>query len=241
IFYVTDNGQRDHFDMVFAGAVALGYAKPEQLTHVPFGLVQNEQKKRFKTRSGDVIRLQDLLDEGYQRAYAIGQERGVPDCENFAKVVGYGAIKYADLSLYRLMDYVFNWDSMLAFQGNTVVYLLYTVVRCRSIIRKAAVQNIEPVVAIETLAYDYHVSEKELILHLAQYDHMIAKVLDQSAPHYACDYLYDLSAKFNHFFRDCPILKSEVHAAVRLSMVQCVDRTMTHVLKLLGIETVDEM
>jgi len=243
VFYVTDNGQKDHFAMIFSAAYAMALSSPGQLIHVPFGVVQNAERKRYKTRSGGVVPLQDLLDEAYERALAVAVERSIPEQHNFAKIVGFGAIKYADLSTYRLMDYVFDVDKMLSFEGNTIVYILYSLVRAKSLLKKAGTpfDSIDPLhLAQFSLNYSYTMTEKRLILQLLKFEQIFKDVLDQSAPHFFCDYLYELSVRFNHFFRDCPVLNNE-STAQRLLLVFCVATEMTSVLHLLGIQTLDEM
>ncbi len=243
IFYVTDNGQRDHFAMVFSAAIAMSLATSEQLIHVPFGVVQNPEKKRYKTRSGSVIRLQELLDEAYERAFDLAVHRPISDKERFASVVGFGAIKYADLSSFRLMDYVFDFDKMLAFDGNTVVYLLYCLVRTKSILKKAEGQLAPEKTDYSgqfSLDYTYTITEKRLVLQLVKLEQVVKDVLNQSAPHFLCDYLYELCVRFNHFFRDCPVLNHE-HSKQRLILVNLVAQAITSTLHLLGINTLDEM
>jgi arginyl-tRNA synthetase len=236
IYYVTDNGQRDHFSMIFAAAEKVGYASKDQLIHVPFGIVQDEFKKRFKTRSGGVIKLQDLLDEAYQRAHSIATERHLSNPDHFAKVVGYGALKYADLSSNRIMDYVFDFDRMLAFEGNTIVYLLYSYVRASSILKKADHDENKFIYPQGSL----NPSERRLLIQCLLYPHTVSSVLKYANPHLLCEYLYELATRFNHFFRDCPVLNAEEKSS-RLSYVILFKSVLKQGLSLLGLNTIDEM
>lgn len=237
IFYVTDHGQKDHFAMIFQAGQQAGYARLEQLMHVPFGLVQNEEGKRYKTRSGSVVRLQELLDEAYSRALSIAQERGLSEPEQFAKTVGFGAIKYADLSTNRIMNYIFDFDKMLAFEGNTVVYLLYVFVRTASLLRKA--QSIPEFTQLDSSAA-MHDSEQKLVFMINQFTQTIENVARDAHPHYLTDYLYQLCSQFNQFFRDCPVLNNE-HTTQRLIYVRATSIILKKGLEILGIGTVNEM
>lgn len=237
ILYVTDHGQKDHFAMIFQAGKQAGYAHLEQLMHVPFGLVQNEEGKRYKTRSGSVVRLQELLDEAYQRSYAIAQERGLSEPENFAKVVGFGAIKYADLSTNRIMNYIFDFDKMLAFDGNTVVYLLYVYVRTFSLMRKAS--EVLPVKALD-IERTLNAAEQRLVFQLNQFSQTIESAVRDANPHYLTDYLYQLCSQFNQFFRDCQVLNHEA-SAQRLIYVSATAQVLKKGLEILGIGTINEM
>ncbi len=238
IFYVTDSGQKDHFSMVFQAAKKLNYIQQQELYHVPFGVVQNPEGKRYKTRSGGVIRLQDLLDESYERAYAIAEDRGYTgNKEIFAKTVGIGALKYADLSTHRTMDYIFDFDRMLSFEGNTVVYILYSFVRTQSLLKKSGKSQFVFHVFGET---QLEKSEKDLLLALDRFDDVLSCILKESTPHPLCDYLYQLSGAFHAFFRDCPVL-NHVHSDRRLTIVYTVNKYLKKGLGLLGIGVLDEM
>lgn len=237
IFYVTDHGQKDHFAMLFQAGKEAGYAELDQLIHVPFGLVQNEEGKRYKTRSGSVVRLQELLDEAYSRSCAIAQQRGLPLPEDFARVVGYGAIKYADLSTNRIMNYIFDFDKMLAFEGNTIVYLLYVFVRTCSLLRKA--EKIPDISMLDTQRF-LEDSEQKLVFALTHFSKTIENVARDAHPHYLTDYLYQLCSQFNQFFRDCPILNHDAREQ-RLVYVLCTQQVLKKGLEILGIGTINEM
>ena len=242
IYYVTDNGQREHFAMFFEAARLVGYAESGQLVHVPFGVVQDEFKKRFKTRSGGVIKLQDLLDEAYERAYEIAKSRELNHPEEFAKIIGYGALKYADLSSNRIMDYVFDFDRMLSFEGNTVVYLMYSFVRACSILSKAEISLDNYKLNINDLSLNITLqpTERSLLKHCLLFPLTIESVLKNETPHVLCEYLYDLAVKFNHFFRDCPVLNAQ-EKAHRLAYVFLTANVLKQGLSLLGIKTINEM
>jgi arginyl-tRNA synthetase len=236
VYYVTDNGQREHFAMIFAAAEKVGYAAHEQLIHVPFGVVQDAAKKRFKTRSGGVVKLQDLLDEAYQRAYALAIERSLSDPATFAKVVGYGALKYADLSSNRIMDYVFDFDRMLSFDGNTIVYLLYSFVRAESILKKAEEHPKTFIMPRTSLVP----AERRLLMQCLLYQHTLHAVLKHSNPHLLCEYLYELATRFHCFFRDCPVLTAPEKNS-RLGYVLLMQNVLKKGLSLLGLDTLNEM
>jgi arginyl-tRNA synthetase len=237
IFYVTDQGQKDHFAMIFKAAEKAGYAQSVQLMHVPFGLVQNDEGKRYKTRSGSIVRLQQLLDEAYARALSLAEDRCVADKENFAKVVGFGAIKYADLSTNRLMNYVFDFDKMLGFDGNTVVYLLYVFVRTASLLRKA---QAAPVIEKLNVNKPLEESEQRLVFHLTQFSRTLHLMARDACPHYLTDYLYQLCSYFNQFFRDCVVLNHQ-DTEQRLIYVAVTAQILKKGLDILGIGTINEM
>jgi arginyl-tRNA synthetase len=249
IIYVTDAGQANHFTQVWQVARRAGWI-PEniELVHVPFGLVQGEDGKKFKTRSGDTVRLIDLLDEAVARARADLetrlQEEGRQETEAFkahvAEVVGISAVKYADLSQNRTSNYIFSYDKMLSLQGNTAPYLLYAYVRVQGISRKGNV-NFE---SLETDAAVVLEEEAELTLakELLQFDTVLSTIEAELFPNRLCEYLYELSKKFNQFYDRCPILQAEEpQRTSRLILADLTARTLKLGLSLLGIQVLERM
>ena len=242
LVYVTDARQRQHFQMVFAAARAAGWAAADtRLDHVVFGSVLGADGKPFKTRSGDTVRLATLLDEAEQRAGAIvaakDPELSTDDRARVAHAVGIGAIKYADLASDRVKDYVFEWDRMLAMDGNTAPYLQYAYARIRSIFRKAE-QAEAPVVPVCFA----DPAERALALCLLRFDAVVDTVVDTLAPHHLCGYLYEVATAFSTFYRACPILAAppELRGS-RLVLCELTARTLAIGLGLLGIETLERM
>jgi arginyl-tRNA synthetase len=249
IIYVTDAGQANHFTQVFQVAKRAGWL-PErvELVHVPFGLVLGEDGKKLKTRSGETVRLRDLLDEAITRAHADLESRlkeeGRQETEEFithvAQVVGISAVKYADLSQNRNSNYIFSFDKMLSLQGNTAPYMLYAYVRIQGISRKG---NID----FGNLGSEAKVllrEETELVLgkHLLQLSEVLRNVEEDLLPNRLCDYLYELSKKFNQFYDQCPVLSSEESLRTsRLVLCDVTARTLQLGLSLLGIRVLERM
>ncbi|MFM6422076.1 arginine--tRNA ligase, partial [Planktothrix sp.] len=216
IIYVTDAGQSNHFMQVWQVAKRAGWI-PEnvELVHVPFGVVKGEDGKKLKTRSGETVRLRELLDEAINHAQTDletrlkAEERTETEAfiHQVAKVVGLSAVKYADLSQNRTSDYIFSFDKMLSLQGNTAPYLLYAYVRIQGISRKG---NID----WQQLGTDIKIvleAEAESILakHLLQLQDVLAEVAHDLFPNRLCQYLFELSQKFNQFYEQCSVMKAE--------------------------------
>jgi len=244
IIYVVDAGQSLHFQMVFAAAEKAGWLDPSkvQVDHVSFGLVLGADGKKFKTRSGDTEKLIDLLTEAVEKAREIVTQR-LPDApknevEHLAHVLGIGAVKYADLSSLRTKDYVFSYDRMLRFEGNTAVFLLYAYVRINGIKRKTQA-DIEQVMAHHAIALQ-HPSEVSLGLHLRRFPEILEIMARDLLPNRLTDYLYELAEKFNAFFRDCRVEGSPEEAS-RLILCELTARVLKQGLAILGLQTVDRM
>ena len=246
VVYVVGAPQRQHFDMLFAVVRKFGWA-PEnvRLDFVPFGQVLGEDGKIFRTRSGETVRLVDLIDEAESRAIAVCKDKN-PDltdeqADHVGKVVGLGALKYADLSSDRIKDYKFSWDRMLALEGNTAPYLINAYVRVHGIFRKGEVDFAgftSDHVQVE------HPNEKALVLKLMQFGPTVAAVSDSLEPHRLCNYLYELASAFHKFFEQCPVLRSDVPDDVRqgrLALCKLVALTLKQGLDLLGIGVVERM
>ena len=244
IIYVTDAGQATHFAMLFDCAKAADFLDQRdiQLDHVPFGLVLGPDGKKFKTRSGDTVKLSDLLDTAVSKAHTLLKQRNEdwPDDEvqHAAEVLGISAIKYADLSSNRSSNYQFSFDNMLQFEGNTAAFLLYSYVRIQSIKRKVDtdIDALSQNTAIELA----HESERTLGLAINQFAEVLDKVADELLPNRLCDYLYQLAEQFNAFFRDCRIA-GDPQQNSRLLLAELCGRTLKTGLSLLGIDTLDRM
>jgi arginyl-tRNA synthetase len=249
IIYVTDSGQANHFAQVFAVARKANWIPEDvEIVHVPFGLVCGEDGKKLKTRSGDTVRLQDLLDEAIVRARKVLEEILVTEerqeteefIANVAHVVGLSAVKYADLSQNRASNYVFSYDKMLALKGNTALYMLYVCARVRGIARKGEIdfENLDAGAKVILQ------SDVELVLakHLLQFSEVINAVEGDLLPNRICQYLFELSQKFNQFFEQCPVLKSEEPLRTsRLVLCDLTARTLKLGLGLLGIQVLERM
>jgi len=249
IIYVTDAGQANHFAQVFQVARRAGWLTDDvEVIHVPFGLVQGEDGKKLKTRSGETVKLRDLLDESIARSRADLESRlkeeGREETEEFkahvAKVVGISAVKYADLSQNRTSNYIFSFDKMLALQGNTAPYMLYAYVRIQGISRKGDID-------FEQLGTDRKIllqEETELALgkHLLQLSEVLNEVERDLLPNRLCQYLFELSQKFNQFYDQCPVLKAdEPQRTSRLLLCDLTARTLKLGLSLLGISVLERM
>ncbi len=245
IIYVTDARQSQHFAMVFAALGKAGWADAAvRLNHVPFGTLLGHDRRPFKTRSGEVVKLTDLLDEAQQRAAAVIKQKD-PDMpaeqqQRIAAVVGIGAVKYADLSSDRIKDYVFDWDRMLALDGNTAPYLQNAYVRIRSIFRKG---EFEPASLGDAPLAIGHDQERVLALKLLQYPAVVTAVAETLEPHRLCTYLYDLAAAFHQFYEQCRVLTApdEPTRHSRLCLCHIAAQTLRGGLGLLGIDVVEQM
>ncbi|HOX03721.1 MAG TPA: arginine--tRNA ligase [Candidatus Paceibacterota bacterium] len=246
IVYVTDGRQQLHFRQLFAVFRRWHPESKVDLRHIWFGSILGEDGKPFKTRSGEVIKLADLLDEAEDRAYRVVSDKN-PGLSEAAKreigrVVGIGAIKYADLLPNRQSDYVFSWDKMLSLTGNTAPYLLYAYTRIRSIFRKME-EGPEAAAAAAGLRFDLGAAEESrLARHLLNFGFVLEQVAAECRPNYLCNYLYDLAGHFNRFFESCPVLQSEgVQRASRVALCGLTARVLREGLDALGLETTDQM
>ena len=247
LIYVTDARQKLHFEMFFACARRIGWAGPDvKLEHVPFGSVTDKTGKPFKTRAGENIKLKALLDEAEARAQKIVEEKN-PDLppeqkQKIAHTVGIGAVKYADLSNNLVSDYVFDWDKMLAMEGNTAPYLQYAYARVQSIFRKA---NLDP---NQLLVAEHPIDlttppELALAKLLLRYGEVIETVVRDLRPHLLTNYLFDLAQTFSTFYTNCPVLKAPTEPLKNSRLLLChhTAATLRHGLNLLGIQTIEQM
>jgi arginyl-tRNA synthetase len=255
MLYVVDARQALHFKTLFANATRWGYSNVE-FRHIAFGSILGKDKRPFKTRDGGTIELESLLDESkelglkrYEQSYNDRKEHGheVPELtdatkKEIAEAIGYGAVKYADLSGNRTSDYVFDYDKMLATEGNTATYMQYAYARCRSILRKGEVdetklRSVPPAVSLD------HPMERALALQLLRFPEALNAAATDYQPHLITQYLWDLAKSFSGFFEACPVLKAETESLKmsRLLLVNLVGRTIRQALDLLGIRTVERM
>lgn len=245
ILYFIDARQSLHMQQVFTLARKAKFVNDSiSLEHHAFGTMMGKDGKPFKTRSGGTVKLSDLLDEAIERAEKLVREKNVDltekEYQEIGRKVGIGAVKYADLSKTRTNDYIFNWDTMLSFEGNTAPYLQYAYTRIQSIFRKAntAPQEITGDIFIE------HDDEKTLAIKCLQFSDVIDQVSKDAFPHLLCTYLYELASLYMRFYESCPILKDGVSGSAKSSRLQLCGVT-AEVLKsgldLLGIEVMEKM
>ena len=243
IVYVVDDRQSPHFKKLFITFTRWkpDAAKSTNLVHVGFGKILGDDGKPFKTRSGDTVKLGDLLDEAEERAFKLVSEKSaeLPEAQRkeIARVIGLGAVKYADLLPNRQSDYIFSWDKMLAFNGNTAPYLQYAYARIQSIFRKTESRNLKAEIKLAAP------EELALAKHLLNFGITLEAVAEEYRPNYLCNYLYDLASHFSRFFENCPVLKADDAASrdSRLALCDLTARVLKQGLETLGIETVEQM
>lgn len=243
VLYVTDGRQQLHFRQLFAIWRRWQPASTMKLAHVWFGSILGDDGKPFKTRSGETVKLAGLLDEAEQRAFAVVTEKSpeLPEADRreVARIIGLGAVKYFDLQSNRQSDYIFSWDKMLSFQGNTAPYLQYSYVRCRAILRKAAETEVELSDAPVRLTEP---GELALAKKVAQFGEIVPTVLDDYRPNLLCNYLFELASTFHSFFEACPVLKAEEPTrSSRLLLCDTTARVLRQGLDLLGITAPEKM
>ena len=239
ILYVVDARQALHFRLVFAAARRAGWLTDEvEVEHVAFGTVLGQDGRPFKTRSGDTVRLMDLLDAAVERARAVVAEKADPAPVDVAEQAGIGAVKYADLSTSRTKDYVFDVDRMVSLTGNTGVYLQYAHTRIRSILRKAG----DVPVAVDPTV-PAHPAERALALALDGFGDTLADVGRTLEPHRLCGYLFALAKAFTDFYEACPVLSAATPAerGNRLALCHLTAGTLRQGLDLLGITAPERM
>jgi len=252
ILYVTDSRQQLHFKQLFTAIrrwldarTAVGKSQAPRLKHVFFGSILGPDRKPFQTRSGEPVRLADLLDEATSRALKVVREKN-PDLDEqqqfkAAQVLGMGALKYADLAQNRNLDYTFDWDKLLALQGNTAPYLIYAYVRICSIFKAGGAEN-SPRAGSAALFELMDPAELMLAKHLIQFSDAVHSVLQDYRPHLLTNYLYELAVRFSKFYETCPVLKAdEPSRSERLALCHLSARTLQRGLHLLGIETLEQM
>ena len=240
--YVVDVRQSLHFQQVFAVAKVSGLASSTiSLEHISYGTIMDKDGKPFRTRSGDTVKLADLLNESVRRALALVTEKNpklnASDMQHIAQKVGIAAVKYADLSKNRTSNYIFDWSSMLSFEGNTAPYLMYAYARIKSMLRKQEVVN--GAFRITSVSKP---EERELLLKNLQLAEVLHTVAVDCYPNHLCNYLYELAGCFMRFYENCPILKAETQEREsRLALCMLTAESLQQGLDLLGIETLEQM
>ncbi|KAB8307916.1 arginine--tRNA ligase [Erwinia endophytica] len=244
VLYYIDSRQHQHLQQAWAIVRKAGYVPDSvPLEHHAFGMMLGKDGKPFKTRAGGTIKLSDLLDEAVERATRLVSEKNpempADELQRLANIVGIGAVKYADLSKNRTTDYIFDWDNMLAFEGNTAPYMQYAYTRVLSVFRKAGID--EAAVTGKTVLSEER--ESALAVRLLQFEETITQVARDGTPHVMCAYLYDLAGLFSSFYEHCPILSAndETTKQSRLTLALLTARTLKQGLETLGIETVERM
>lgn len=241
--YFVDLRQALHFQQVFSLAKLAKFVNPSMsLEHTGFGTMNGEDGRPFKTRSGGVVKLVDLLDEANVRALELVRSKN-PDMDQdtlteIARVVGISAVKYADLSKNRTSDYIFSFEQMLSFEGNTAPYLLYAYTRVAGIFKRA-----EDIDLSQAKIVLEHEKEKDLGTKLAQFGEVLTRMTEKGLPHVLCGYLYELASEFSSFYEACPVLAAdtETQKQSRLLLSQLTAKTLKTGLSLLGIETLERM
>lgn len=245
VLYYIDSRQHQHLMQVWTIVRKAGYVPDSvPLEHHMFGMMLGKDGKPFKTRAGGTVKLSDLLDEALERARRLVAEKNpdmpADELEKLANAVGIGAVKYADLSKNRTTDYIFDWDNMLAFEGNTAPYMQYAYTRVLSVFRKADIDESVLAKTTVTLTED---REAQLAARLLQFEETLTVVARDGTPHVMCAYLYDLAGLFSGFYEHCPILSADSEAVrnSRLKLAQLTAKTLKLGLDTLGIETVERM
>ena len=241
LLYVVDTRQDLHFKQLFTTSRKAGWL-PENVSaeFIGFGTMMGEDGKPFKTRLGDTVKLVDLLDEAVERATKLVRDKNPElsdlDAVKIGETVGIGAVKYADLSKNRTSDYVFDWDNMLSFEGNTAPYLQYAYTRVQSVFKKVGDWNVQAALKLEQPL------EQQLAVELLKFEDVLQSVSETSFPHYLANYLYQLATLFSRFYEACPILKAEGDVRdSRLKLAQLTGETLKMGLDLLGIDVLDVM
>ncbi len=245
VLYFVDARQSLHFSLLFEVGRRAGLSGRATLEHHAFGLMLDTHGKPYRTRDGRTVKLADLLDEAESRAFQLVSEKN-PDMDieerrDIARVVGLGSVKYADLAKHRVNDYVFDWDRILSFEGNTAPYLLYACTRTKRILGKAA-DIWHPGDAAALADYQLNPTERELALHLARFPEALASVAATAEPHRLCSYLWQLSNRLMKFYESSPVLTSDGHTRMlRLLLCERTVHTLETGLQLLGLHTPERM
>ncbi len=244
MLYFVDQRQALHFQQMFSLAKRAGFVpEPTELEHMGFGTMNGPDGRPFKTRDGGTVKLIDLLDEAEERAYTLVKDKN-PQLDDqalrtIAHAVGIGAVKYADLSKNRSSDYIFNFEQMLSFEGNTAPYLLYAYTRVASVFRKAGLEMAQ-------VSGDFQLqedAEQALAARLVQFGEVLESVAEKGLPHLLCTYLYDVAGLFSTFYEHCPILSGDNEALKqsRLKLAALTARTLKQGMELLGLSPLERM
>ena len=241
----SDTRQSQHMQQAWLITRKAGYVPDSfSLEHKNFGMMLGKDGKPFKTRTGGTVKLADLLDEAIERATVLINEKNTnlsnDEKQAVIEAIGIGSVKYADLSKNRTTDYVFDWDNMLSFEGNTAPYMQYAYTRIRSIFNKTEINSTALLAAPLTIKDD---KERTLAIKLLQFEEAVQTVGKEGTPHVLCAYLYELAGIFSSFYEHCPILNAEDEAVKlsRLKLALLTEKTLKQGLTLLGIKTVEKM
>jgi arginyl-tRNA synthetase len=241
ISYVVDARQSGHFKQVFRVAKESGFVPADvKLEHIAFGTMMDKGGKPFKTRDGGTVKLIDLLDEAVVKAKAAIKDKdeySEQEVEDLAKIIGIGAVKYADLSINRESNYIFNWDKMLSFEGNTSLYMQYAYARIQSIFKRFDSEIEGDIIIGDAL-------EQRLAVMLLRFEDVLERAADDAAPNQITTYLYELVTLFMRFYEQNPMLKEGVDEATKMSRLQLADltaKTIKQGLDILGIQVVDRL
>ena len=250
IYYVIDIGQSLHMQQVFDVAREAGWLNDKHVEHVAFGLVLSDSGTKFKSRDGNTIKLQQLLDEAVNRAFAIIKDKNPnltdEEINKVVDAVAYGSIKYADLSGTRTNNYTFSFDRMLSFTGNTAPYLIYAYVRIESILRNSGEHRKIMFNHIDNLNIE-HVAEISLAKYIIQFPEILDKVSNSLMFHTLCNYLYTLSTEFHNFFTKCRCIHYNEDGEItsveysRLLLCESIRRIMEKCFYILGLQTLEKM
>jgi arginyl-tRNA synthetase len=244
ILYYIDSRQSQHLTQVWKVARKAGYIPDSmKLEHHTFGMMLDGSGHPFKTRKGGTVRLSDLLKESYRRSLSLIRSKSPNlssiEQENVAKIIGIGAIKYADLSKNRTTNYIFSWDRMLAFDGDTALYIQYAYTRIVSLFRRVEIDTQDIITAPLTLLENYEI---QLATKLIQFEEVISQVVHSGTPHILCSYLHKLTNSFSRFYENCPVLSTGIDKKLsRLRLVMLTQKVLKQGLNLLGIDTVEQL
>ncbi len=244
IIYVVDARQSTHFKQLFLTAKKAGLVKNAKLYHYSFGTMMDEHGKPFKTREGNNIKLNLLIDSAINKAKEVLSNRNVDDMSGkIAKSLAVGAIKYADLSKDRTNNYIFNLDNMLSFDGNTAIYLQYGYVRMHKILQKSGISiDFSQYDAGEYSIFELTDSERLLLIHITRFEETLDSVYKTGKPHILCEYLYNITKSFMSFYEENPVLKAEKSRKIfRLHICYSAKNIVKNGLNLLGVDTISEM
>jgi len=241
VLYFVDHRQSLHFQQLFDISEQVGISRGVALKHCHFGSVTDANGKPFKTRSGEVVKLSSLIDEGIERAVQLMQQKNSSVAEqqlvSTAEILAIGSIKFAELSKNRMQDYRFDWEQMLSFDGYTAPYLLYAYTRIQQILKK----NIIPIATINTIELS-NSFERQLALKILQFEEVLHKIANNCFPHELCQYLYKLANTFAKFYENCPVLSAkDLSLHTRLLLCAATAQVFEQGLEVLGIATIEKM
>lgn len=249
VLYVVSNEQALHFEQLFKSLELLGYCPGTDLEHIKFGMILGEEGRRFSTRKGEVVKLEELIHKSQELAQKVVEEKNPTlshkEKKKIAKTVGVGAVKYNDLSQNRLTDITFNWDKMLSFEGNSAPYLMYTYARISSVMEKYKKENrLQALLPFKKLQLELlqEEAEKNILHELVKYPEAVRDAAKENGPHLVALYIYNLASSYNTFYNSYPILKADKNLMkARLALSEAVAIVIKNGLGLLGIDVLEKM